>query len=205
MSAAPQPAQAQHPAAGANQFHESAVAQVRGAAHYNDELPEVRGTLHAAPILSNVAHGKLLGVDTAAALAMPGVVDVVLAADIPGDPMLAAFAGDEPVFAQETVQFIGQVIGVVLAKTTMQARHAARKVQLHIEALPAVLTTQDAMAAQSFVLPPVNVRRGDAAAALSAAQHTLHGTLEVGGQEHFYLEGQIAYLLPQEQIGRAHV
>ena len=199
MSAAPLPAQAQHPAAGANQFHESAVAQVRGAAHYIDDLPEVRGTLHAAPILSNVAHGKLLGVDTAAALAMPGVVDVVLAADIPGDPMLAAFAGDEPVFAQETVQFIGQVIGVVLAKTTMQARHAARKVQLHIEALPAVLTTQDAMAAQSFVLPPVNVRRGDAAAALSAAQHTLHGTLEVGGQEHFYLEGQIAYVLPQEQ------
>ena len=199
MSAAPLPAQAQHPAAGANQFHESAVAQVRGAAHYIDDLPEVRGTLHAAPILSNVAHGKLLGVDTAAALAMPGVVDVVLAADIPGDPMLAAFAGDEPVFAQDSVQFIGQVIGVVLAKTTMQARHAARKVQLHIEALPAVLTTQDAMAAQSFVLPPVNVRRGDAAAALSAAQHTLHGTLEVGGQEHFYLEGQIAYVLPQEQ------
>ena len=108
------------PASGVNQFHESAVAQVAGAVHYIDDLPEVRGTLHAAPILSNVAHGKLLGVDASAALAMSGVVSVVLSADIPGDPMLAAFAGDEPVFAMDTVQFVGQVVGVVVAQTAMQ-------------------------------------------------------------------------------------
>ncbi|CAM8643207.1 XdhB Xanthine dehydrogenase, molybdopterin-binding subunit B [Comamonadaceae bacterium] len=187
------------PAAGVNQFHESAVAQVAGAVHYIDDLPEVRGTLYAAPILSTHAHGKLLGVDSTAARAMPGVVDVVLAEDIPGDPMLAAFAGDEPVFALDTVQFVGQVVGVVLAKTVMQARHAARKVQLKIEPLPAILSVQESIRAQSFVLPPVNVRRGDADAALRSAPHTLQGTLEVGGQEHFYLEGQIAYVLPQEQ------
>jgi len=191
--------QSKGPASGVSQFHESAVAQVAGAVHYIDDLPEVRGTLHAAPILSNVAHGKLLGVDTSTALGMPGVVDVVLAADIPGDKMLAAFAGDEPVFAIDTVQFVGQVVGVVVARTVMQARKAARKVQLRIEALPPVLTLQDALKAQSYVLPPVHVRRGDAAMALQAAQHTLQGTLEVGGQEHFYLEGQIAYALPQEQ------
>jgi len=185
--------------AGISTPHESAVAQVAGAVHYIDDLPDVRGTLHAAPILSTQAHGKLLGVDATAALAMPGVVDVVLAKDIPGDPMLAAFAGDEPVFAMDTVQFVGQVVGVVVAKTVMQARRAARKVQLHISPLSAILTVQQAMAAQSFVLPPVHVRRGDAQAALQAAQHTLSGTLEVGGQEHFYLEGQIAYVLPQEQ------
>ena len=186
-------------AAGSSPFHESAAAQVAGAVHYIDDMPELRGTLHAAPILSNHAHGKLLGVDCAAALAMPGVVDVVLAQDIPGDPMLAAFAGDEPVFAMDTVQFVGQVVGLVLATTVMQARHAARKVQLQIEPLPAVLSVHDALRAQSFVLPPVQVRRGDADAALAAAQHTLRGRLEVGGQEHFYLEGQIAYVLPQEQ------
>ena len=186
-------------AAGSSPFHESAAAQVAGAVHYIDDLPELRGTLHAAPILSGHAHGKLLGVDCAAALAMPGVVDVVLAQDIPGDPMLAAFAGDEPVFALDTVQFVGQVVGLVLATTVMQARRAARKVQLQIEPLPAVLSVHDALRAQSFVLPPVQVRRGDADAALAAAQHTLRGRLEVGGQEHFYLEGQIAYALPQEQ------
>jgi xanthine dehydrogenase large subunit len=186
-------------ATGISHAHESAVAQVAGAVHYIDDLPEVRGTLHAAPILSTVAHGKLLGVDSAAARAMPGVVDVLLSADIPGDPMLAAFAGDEPVFAMDTVQFVGQVVGVVVAKTAMQARHAARKVHLNIEPLPAILTVQQALDAKSFVLPPVTVSRGDAATALKAAPHTLHGTLEVGGQEHFYLEGQIAYAMPLEQ------
>lgn len=145
--------------AGISTPHESAVAQVAGAVHYIDDLPDVRGTLHAAPILSTQAHGKLLGVDATAALAVPGVVDVILAKDIPGDPMLAAFAGDEPVFAMDTVQFVGQVVGVVVATTVMQARRAARKVQLHITPLPAILTVQQAMAAQSFVLPPVHVRR----------------------------------------------
>ncbi|QDL53837.1 xanthine dehydrogenase molybdopterin binding subunit [Rhodoferax aquaticus] len=187
------------PAAGVTRAHESARAQVAGAATYIDDMPEVRGTLHAAPILSTVAHGKLLGVDSNAALAMPGVRAVVLSRDIPGDPMLAAFAGDEPVFAIDTVQHIGQVIGVVVADTVMQARRAARKVKLHIEALPAILTVKDALAAKSFVLPPVYVKRGDAQAALSKAKHTLSGTLEVGGQEHFYLEGQVAYVLPLEQ------
>jgi xanthine dehydrogenase large subunit len=186
-------------ASGTSVAHESARAQVAGAVTYIDDMPEVRGTLHAAPILSNVAHGTLRGVDASAALAMPGVVDVILAADIPGDPMLAAFAGDEPVFAHGTVQFVGQVVGLVLARTTMQARHAARKVKLDIAPLPTILTVADALAAQSYVLPPVFVRRGDAAAALQSAPHTLHGMLEVGGQEHFYLEGQIAYVLPQEQ------
>ena len=179
--------------------HDSAVAQISGSATYVDDIPEVRGTLHAAPILSHVAHGKLLGVDAGAALAMPGVVDVVLAADISGSPMLASFVGDEPIFAKDTVQHVGQVIGLVIARTVQQARHAARQVQVRIAPLPAVLTVQDALATKSFVLPPVTVSRGDAAGALQRAPHTLTGHLEVGGQEHFYLEGQVAYVLPQEQ------
>jgi xanthine dehydrogenase large subunit len=186
-------------AAGQSQAHESAQAQVAGAVNYVDDIPEVRGTLYAAPILSTFAHGKLRGVDSRAARAMPGVRDVILASDVPGDPMLAAFAGDEPVFALDTVQHIGQVIGLVIAETMMQARHAAKQIKLDIQALPAILSIKDALAAESYVLPPVFVARGDAAKALAQAPHTLSGTLEVGGQEHFYLEGQIAYVLPQEQ------
>ena len=186
-------------AAGHSRPHESAAAQVAGAATYVDDIPEVKGTLYAAPVMSNVAHGKLMSVDCTAALAMAGVRDVILARDVPGDRMLAAFAGDEPIFAIDTVQHIGQVVGLVVADSVMQARHAARKVKLNIEALPAVLTVQDALAAKSYVLPPVFVNRGDAAAALARAPHTLSGALEVGGQEHFYLEGQVAYVLPQEQ------
>ncbi|XAH25446.1 xanthine dehydrogenase molybdopterin binding subunit [Xylophilus sp. GW821-FHT01B05] len=195
-AAAPSPATR---AAGRSQPHESARAQVAGGATYVDDIPEVRGTLYAAPILSNVAHGRLRGVDTAAALAMPGVRDVLLADDVPGDKLLAAFGHDEPVFAFETVQHIGQVIGLVVAETVMQARRAARKVVLDIEVLPAVLSPRAAHAAQSYVLPPVTVQRGDAEKAMVASQHLLSGELEVGGQEHFYLEGQVAYALPLEQ------
>ncbi|MFO1263125.1 MAG: xanthine dehydrogenase molybdopterin binding subunit [Rhodoferax sp.] len=179
--------------------HESAVAQVRGEARYIDDIPETQGTLFAAPILSTVAHGQLRGIDTAPALALPGVVGVVLASDIPGDPVLAAFAHDEPIFAQDTVQYQGQVVGLVAARSAQQARRAARAVQLDIAPLPAILSVDDALAAESYVLPPVFVRRGDADAALAQAPHTLHGSLTIGGQEHFYLEGQIAYALPQEQ------
>jgi xanthine dehydrogenase large subunit len=151
------------------------------------------------PILSPCPHGKLVSVDTSAALALSGVCDVILARDIVGDPVLAAFAHDEPIFAIDTVQHVGQVVGLVVATSVVQARAAARLIKLGIEPLPAVLTIQDALAAKSYVLPPVFVRRGDAAQALSRAAHTLSGTLEVGGQEHFYLEGQVAYALPQEQ------
>lgn len=186
-------------ACGTPQPHESARAQVQGLAPYVDDLPEPRGTLHAAPVLSPVAHGRLNGVDASAALAMPGVHAVVLAADIPGDPVLASFAHDEPVLAQGTVQFAGQVVALVVADSVMAARHAARAVKLDITPLPAVLTIEDAMAANSFVLPPVTVARGDAAAALAAAPHRLKGHFAVGGQEHFYLEGQIALAVPQEQ------
>lgn len=186
-------------AAGIPAFHESARAHVAGAATYVDDMPETKGMLHAAPILSSVAHGRLLGIDSAAALAMPGVRDVILARDIPGNAMLGAVAHDEPVFAQDTVQHIGQVIGLVVADTTMQARRAARKVVCRIEALPAILNVQEALAAQSHVLPPVFIKRGDAATALKNSVHTLNGTLEVGGQEHFYLEGQVACVFPQEQ------
>ena len=148
------------PACGNSHPHESAAAQIAGAATYVDDIPEVRGTLHAAPILSKVAHGKLLGVESSVVLAMPGVRAVILAKDIPGDPMLAAFAGDEPVFATDTVQFIGQVIGLVVADSVMAARHAARQVQVQIEFLPAVLDVRQALKEKNFVLPPVTVSRG---------------------------------------------
>ena len=186
-------------AAGSPVAHESARAQVAGAATYIDDLAEPRGTLFAAPILSGVAHGRLIGVDADAALAMPGVRSLVLSHDIPGSRMLASFAGDEPVFAIDRVEYVGQVIGLIVADSVMQARRAARRVQLKIEALPAILGVQAALAAKSYVLPPVFVRRGDAALAIKGAAHRLGGTLCVGGQEHFYLEGQVALALPQEQ------
>ena len=178
--------------------HESAVRHIDGHAQYIDDLPEVAGTLHAAPILSPLAHGRVRGMDTAAAWAAPGVHALVGSADIPGDHLLANFAHDEAIFADKTVQHVGNVMGLVLADSHHRARYAAQLVRPDLEPLPAVLNVRDAVAQQHWVLPPVHVRRGDAAQALAAAPHVLRGTLDVGGQEHFYLEGQIAYALPQE-------
>ncbi len=179
--------------------HESAVAQVQGSARYVDDLPEVAGLLHAAPVLSPVAHGTLHGLDTSAALAEPGVVAVLSAADIPGDPILGAFTHDEPVLAMDTVQHVGQVMALVVATDVNTARRAARLVRADIRPLPPVLHARQAHAQGLYVLPSVHVARGDADAALARAPHVLSGQFEVGGQEHFYLEGQIAYALPQEQ------
>ena len=118
-------AKASAQAAGQSTFHESARAQVVGAATYVDDIPEIKGTLYAAPILSTVGHGKLLGVDRQVALAMPGVVDVVLAADIPGDAMLAAFAQDEPVFAINASCTLRTAGSASIRHTTLRAARRA--------------------------------------------------------------------------------
>ncbi|MFM7332587.1 MAG: xanthine dehydrogenase molybdopterin binding subunit [Brachymonas sp.] len=178
--------------------HESARAQVQGAVQYVDDLPELQGTLHAAPVMSRVAHGRVKSLDFSEASKIPGVRGFVTALDIPGDPILGAFAHDEPIFASKLVQHVGNVMAIVVAEDVMAARRAARLVKADIEPLPAILSTQEALEKNHFVLPPVHVARGDADAALKTAPHRLTGSFSVGGQEHFYLEGQIAIAQPQE-------
>ena len=187
------------PVLGTPLLHESAWAQVGGLAPFVDDIPELKGTLHAAPILSTVAHGKLLGVDAAAAMAVPGVMDIVTAGDIPGNPIFAAQVRDEPIFASDEVLYAGQVVGLVIATSLRIARAAAAQVRLRIEELPSILNIEDALKAESYVLPPVFLVRGEPDKAIAGAQHKLSGELTIGGQEHFYLEGQAAYALPGEQ------
>jgi xanthine dehydrogenase large subunit len=184
--------------AGSNVAHESARAQVQGAVRYVDDIPELQGTLHAAPVMSLVAHGRVRSLDFSAALSVHGVRGVVTAQDIPGDPILAAFAHDEPIFASRLVQHVGNVMALIVADDVMTARRAARLVKADIELLPAILSTQEALEKNHFVLPPVHVSRGNADVALKSAPHRLLGSFSVGGQEHFYLEGQVAYAKPQE-------
>ncbi len=179
--------------------HESAIAQVSGEARYIDDIEEAKGTLFAAPILSPVAHGDLLDLDTSAALASEGVVAILTAKDIPGEKFLPTPVPNEPIFAVNEVMHVGQVIGLVVADTAIHARHAARKVKPRIAEKPAVLNVWQAVEQQHFVLPPVRVQRGNAATAIEAAPLKMESSFSVGGQEHFYLEGQVAYALPQEQ------
>jgi xanthine dehydrogenase large subunit len=187
--------------AGAPVPHDSAALHVSGEALYTDDLPEPAGLLHVAVGVSPVAHGRLRGVDLSAVQGAPGVVAVVAAHDIPGVNDVGPIQHDDPIFAHETVEFVGQPVFAVAAADVRLARRAARLAKYDIEPLPPILTIDEAMAAESYVLPPVHVTRGDAAAALARAPHRLRGTVRAGGQDHFYLEGQIAVAVPREHGG----
>jgi xanthine dehydrogenase large subunit len=180
--------------------HESARLHVTGQATYTDDIPELRGTLYAALILSPVAHGELIGegIDRAAILREHGVVAVYTASDIPGENNCGPINHDDPFLAVGKVEFVGQAVAVVVAREMIYAREAARKAKVAVRELPAILTIEDAMAAQSFVMPPKGILRGSPAEAIAAAPHRLKGSTRTGQQEQFYLEGQISYAVPRE-------
>ncbi|MGM9514734.1 xanthine dehydrogenase molybdopterin binding subunit [Roseateles sp. DB2] len=191
------------PVVGSSRPHESAALHVSGEARYTDDLPELRGTLHAALGLSPVAHGRLLGVDRAALLALPGVVAVLTAEDIPGENNCGPLLHDDPILASGELRYLGQPVFAVIASDRELALRAAAQAArvIRCETLPAVLTALEAHAAAQYVVPPMHLQRGDAAAALASAPHRWQGEWSVGGQEQFYLEGQISYALPQEDHG----
>jgi xanthine dehydrogenase large subunit len=191
-------------AAGIPAPHESAHLHVAGEATYTDDLPELAGTLHAAVGMSTKAHARITGIDLAAVRAAPGVVDVLLPADIPGHNDCGPIVHDDPIFADGLVQYVGQPIFAVLAETYDAARRAVRLAKVDYEPLPAVLTPQEAKRLESWVLPPMHLVRGAPADALAKAPRRLTAEWYVGGQEQFYLEGQIAYAAPKED-GCMHI
>jgi xanthine dehydrogenase large subunit len=185
---------------GTDVIHESARLHVTGEAVYTDDIPELRGTLYAALILSPVAHGELIGegIDRAAILAEHGVVAVYTASDIPGENNCGPIIHDDPFLAVGKVEFLGQAVAVVVARDMLYAREAAKKAVVNVKELPAILTIDEAMAAKSFVMPPKGITRGTSAEAIKNAPHTIKGQTTCGQQEQFYLEGQITYAVPRE-------
>jgi xanthine dehydrogenase large subunit len=191
---------------GVSRPHESAHLHVAGAAPYTDDLPELTGTLHAALGLSPIAHGVIEALDLDRIRALPGVVDVFSAKDLPGPNDCGSLVHDDPILAGEagdTLRYLGQPVFAVIARTRQAARQAAAQAKQAIRArsLPPILTPQDAHAAGQYVVPPMHLLRGDALAAMAAAPHRLQTTFDVGGQEQFYLEGQISYAQPTEDGG----
>jgi len=178
--------------------HESAHLHVAGEACYVDDIPEIAGTLHAALGLSGCAHAWIRSLDLTAVRAVPGVVTVLTAADIPGANDCGPIIHDDPILADGLVQYVGQPMFAVVAETNDIARRAARLAKVDYDELPAVLTPQQAKRQKSYVLPPMHLKRGDAAAAMESAPRRLAGQFYVGGQEQFYLEGQISYAIPKE-------
>ena len=181
--------------------HDSAHLHVSGTAAYTDDLPEPRDLLHVAVGPSDRAHAKARSIDLAAVREAPGVADVCLAADIPGDNNCGPIVADEPILAADVVEFAGQPLFAVAADTVDAARKAARLAKVDYEDIEPVLDPLSALQLGSFVLPTETLTRGNPDRALDAAPYRIDGRLVVGGQEHFYLEGQIAMVLPQEDGG----
>lgn len=181
--------------------HESASLHVSGEATYVDDIPESIGTLHAALGLSEQAHARIVSLDLQAVRESPGVVAVFTAEDIPGANNCGPILHDDPVLADGIVNYAGQPVFAVYAQSHDQARRAARKATIHYESLPAELSPRGAHNHESYVIPPMRLTRGDTSTALERSSRTMTGQFEVGGQEQFYLEGQISYAIPKEDGG----
>jgi xanthine dehydrogenase large subunit len=178
--------------------HDSAPQHVSGEAIYVDDIPELPDTLHLYVATSTRPHALIVALDVSRVRQQPGVVCVLTAADIPGANDASPIFGDDPVFAVDEVQYAGQSIFAVAAETIESARAAAKLARIEYDDLPALITIDDALAANADLLPPQTMRLGDVDAALRKAPHRISGNVRTGGQDHFYLEGQIAYAIPGE-------
>ena len=179
--------------------HDAAYLHVTGQARYIDDIPTPTGTLHLAFGLSTIARGSIDAMDLVKVKNAPGVVAVLMAADLPFANDVSPSAHDEPLLSDGTVHYLGQPLFVVVANSHLNARFAARQGQITYSEEKPILTIEEALAADArFEDGPRVYIKGDIDAALAAAPHRLQGRLEMGGQEHFYLEGQAALALPQE-------
>lgn len=184
---------------GASGAHESARGHVTGEAQYVDDFPLPSGSLVAWVVPSPHAHAKILSRSGAEARAMPGIVAVLFADDIPGSNMIGPIVHDEPLLAEARVHAHGQAVALVVGETLDACRLAAARVEVIYEPLEAILDISSAIEAKSFSTDPHRIRRGDIDAAFKAAALTIRGEIESGAQDHFYLETQVALALPQEK------
>jgi xanthine dehydrogenase large subunit len=183
-----------------DRIHDSAAKHVTGAADYTDDIPQPEGTLHAYLGVSNVAHATLHGIDLTAVRAAPGVIGVLTADDIPGvNDISPTGLNDEPVFPTETIQFHGQPLFAVIAETRDAARRAAELAEVDCTPLPHALDPVAAMEADyPHVTAPLKLERGDVGPAFEDATNRIQGRMTIGGQDHMYLEGHIAFAIPGE-------
>ena len=183
---------------GAAEPHESARLHVTGEALYADDVPLPDGSLHAAIGLAECAHARIRRMDLDAVRAAPGVVAVLTAADIPGENNHGPVVHDDPIFAVDVVEYAGQSLFAVIATSVRAARKAVRLARIEYEELEPVRDANSALERQSFVLPTRTLARGDPPLRIRTAPRRLGGSLALGGQEHFYLEGQVGVALPGE-------
>lgn len=184
--------------------HDSAHGHVSGGALYIDDVPMPPAGLEAALVLSPHAHARIKRIDFIKALAAPGVIAAIKASDIPGRNDIGPIRPNEPLLPEKIAEYEGQPIAAIAATTLDQARAAAKLVEVEYEVLPAVLSIEEALKNESYVSPVQTMARGDVNAAFKKSKHRLSAEFRAGGQDHFYLEGQIALATPGD-AGDIHV
>ncbi|HMB95369.1 MAG TPA: molybdopterin cofactor-binding domain-containing protein, partial [Tepidisphaeraceae bacterium] len=187
------------PAIGKDIPHDSATTHVSGASIFLDDLPPLAGELIAGLVPSPFAHGRLRKLDITPALSVPGVVAVLTHKDVPGHNLFGAAIKDELLLVEEEAVFLGQPLAIIAAQNRDALEHARRAVIVEMEELPPIFDIDSAIAADSFLGPQRKIERGDLSAGFNAAERVIEGVLDIGGQEHFYLESQIAIAIPGEQ------
>ena len=180
--------------------HDSGPKHVAGSAEYIDDMVEPEGTVHAYLALSTNAHAEIVSIDLAATRAAPGVIGILTTDDIPGENDVSpSHKHDEPIFAIGKVHFWGQPLFAVVAETRDQARRAAHLAKVEYRDLPYHTNIRAAQAAGGkLVTEPLKLERGDVSGGMAAAQHRIKGSIAIGGQDHFYLEGHVAMAVPGE-------
>lgn len=177
--------------------HDSARLHVTGQATYTDDIREPHGCLHAYVLKSPHAHARIDSIDITACY-IDGVHAVTTAADVPGTNDAAPVFDGDPIFAEEEVLYAGQSVLAVAAESIEIARKAASLAKVSYTELPAILDVHEAIRQETFVGKTYVMQQGDCVKALEAAPRRLKDTMEIGGQDHFYLEGQIALVTPNE-------
>jgi xanthine dehydrogenase large subunit len=188
-------------AAGVPTPHDSATEHVSGRALYVDDLAPTHGMLHVALGQAGIAHGRVLSMDLKAVRASDGVVDLITFGDLPYATDIGPVFSGDPLLVDDTVEFMGQPVFAVAARSQREARQAVLKAKITYEAVEPQLHIAQSINNQFYVRPPHRMQRGDSAAMLREAPNRLQGEQHVGGQEHFYLEGQVARARPDEQGG----
>lgn len=187
--------------AGSASFHESAEKHVTGKAAYIDDLTLPADALHVALGLSPVAHGTLTQLDLSKVKAAPGVVDVITFHEVPGHTDIGPVFPGDPIFVDQEISYAGQCLFAVAATSLQLARRAVKLANVSIDEQPASLDPVAAAEREEFVRPTHVQTRGDWQQALDQAEQIIEGELFVGGQEHFYLEGQACVVHPTEDEG----
>jgi xanthine dehydrogenase large subunit len=180
--------------------HDSAHKHVTGTAEYIDDMPEPAGTLHAALGMADRAHAEILSIDLSAVRSAPGVVAVLTADDIPGvNDVSSNGSHDEPLLATDKIEFHGQPIFVVIGESREAARRAAKLAHIEYRDLPHWTDIDGALAnGAPLVVSPMTLKRGEPDTEINTPPLRIQNHMVIGGQEHFYLEGQIALAIPGE-------